>query len=461
MSRSAARPSPPAIFAALLFTSAAVAALPAGCARESPCELNSDCPVGFCQDGVCKRECADAERDCPPGYTCTATAQCVPGASASSSSGSSSSGGGSSSSSSGMGGSSSSSSGASSSSGSSSTSASSSSGSSSSGGPATKHELDACGGDAECAAPLVCRSMASGEAKRCTRLCASTGQCMTGTICHAIGNEQYCAADDTGRSCTDGSTCNFACLTAQQYCTKQCIAGADCPNGYGCMTVQGFDICVKAEEPCATGAAAGCIAPAACDESPTMVVGGCTLVCSTSADCPQRAAGLAPWTCDAGGICRRPADVFGPLETGWHPAQYACNAQAQVVNVCNDGFHIDLASGNVPSPPPVSCGATMTTDGIPATDSCIDSCRYQGGCPYGNACVALGNVGSARLGLCFPTGAGEVGSLCSNNIQCLFGYCNNGTCSRDCTADGVCPNGTACIAGGGPAVEGQPFKRCQ
>ena len=95
-----------------------------------------------------------------------------------------------------------------------------------------------------------------------------------------------------------------------------CNSGADCPNGYGCMAVNGQNICIKAEAPCATGSTAECIAPAACDESAQMVVGGCTLACNSAADCPQRAVGFSPWTCDAGGICRRPPDVFGPLQNG-------------------------------------------------------------------------------------------------------------------------------------------------
>jgi hypothetical protein len=103
----------------------------------------------------------------------------------------------------------------------------------------------------------------------------------------------------------------------------------------------------------------------------------------------------------------------------------------------------------------------MTTDGVPATDTCVDSCRFQGGCPYGSACVALGNIAGGRVGLCLLTGTGEVGTACAHDYDCVFGYCVNGTCSRDCSADGVCPGGTTCTAGGGPAVEGLPFRRCQ
>ncbi|MFT3768774.1 MAG: hypothetical protein QM820_25285 [Minicystis sp.] len=453
MSRRVARSAPASIFAALVLAASALAtAFPAGCAGEVPCELNSDCPVGYCQDGVCRKNCVDSERDCPMGYVCNANAQCEPASSGSSSSAGGAGGSPSSSSTGGAGPTSSSTGGSVVSSSSTTVSSSSSS------GGTGKHELDLCFGDGECAAPLLCRAMFPGGSKRCTRTCASTGQCMTGTVCEQIGSEQYCAGDDTGRQCTAASTCNFGCLISR-YCTNRCISGADCPNGFGCMDINGTSVCVKVAEPCSSGDAAGCIAPAACDESPEMYVGGCTIVCNSASDCPQRAAGLPAWTCDSGGICRRPYDVVGPLNGGWTPTQYVNNCQGASVNVCNDNQHIDFNAFNIPNPPATTCGASTTSDGIP-TDSCVDSCRYQGGCAFGFACVAVGGINNARIGLCLPTGGGEVGATCQHDSQCVFGYCSNNKCSRDCTADGICPGGTTCTPGGGPLVEGQPFRKC-
>jgi hypothetical protein len=95
----------------------------------------------------------------------------------------------------------------------------------------------------------------------------------------------------------------------------------------------------------------------------------------------------------------------------------------------------------------------------------VDSCRYQGGCPFGYACTAVGGLGMTRIGLCLPTGTGEVGAACAVDAECVFGYCSGpvsaGKCSRDCTYDGLCPTGSTCLAAGGPAVEGVAFKRCQ
>jgi hypothetical protein len=287
---------------------------------------------------------------------------------------------------------------------------------------------------------------------------------MTGTVCDTISGTTYCAFNDTGLPCAAASSCNFGCLGS--YCTVACNTGADCPNGYGCTGVgtPPVRVCVKAEAPCDTTDTSACLGPAFCDVTLQMVVGGCTTYCTTASDCPQRAAGLSPWTCDvaSGGLCRRPPDVNGPLPTAFTPAQYACNASSMEVNVCNDGQHIDFVAFDVPTPPAVTCGASMTTPGI-VTDSCVDSCTYQGACPYGNACVAVGSINGNRIGLCLPVGAGEVGASCTHDGDCVFGYCPSATmkCSRDCTADGVCPGGTTCTAGGGPPVGGLPFRRCQ
>jgi len=266
---------------------------------------------------------------------------------------------------------------------------------------------------------------------------------------------------DVGRPCAVADECNFACLLPQKYCTTTCNTGADCPSGYGCQGVgtPATRICVKLEAACDPSDTSACIAPAACDTSPSLVVAGCTIACDVPADCPQRAAGLPAWSCQ-GGLCRRPSDVKGPLQGGTIPAQYACDASKAVVNVCNDAQHLDFEKFTIPNPPPVSCSATVTTDGVPG-DACVDTCRYQGGCSWGFTCTAVGNVGSARIGLCLVDGTQEPGAACSSGTQCAFGYCVNGKCSRDCSADGLCPTGTTCVVASGPPVDGLPYKRCE
>ncbi len=454
-----------AIVSASLLLSAitAIAISPIACAGPEPCEINSDCLEGACIDGTCRRECADSERDCQPGFKCL-SGQCLPDTgSGGNGSGGNGSGGN------GTGGettSSSSSSGQVSSSSSSSSSgnasSSSSSSSSSSGGGGTKGELDLCGADPECAAPLLCRNMWKGGPSRCTRVCVTDGGCPSGMRCSSVNNEKFCATSDIGKTCSSATDCNFGCLSGPGYCTGACATGSDCPNGFGCMTVGNppTKVCVKASEYCEAQNTKPCIVPAACDTT-SLIVGACTLACSSNADCPQRASLMTPWTC-SNGLCKRPPDVHGPLGGGFTPAQYACDSFNNVVNLCNDAQHMNFQQFTIPPAPAVNCNATTTTDGAPG-DSCVDSCRYQGGCPFGFGCTAVGSYAGGRIGLCLPAGAGEVGAACANDTQCAFGYCSNQKCSRDCTADGVCPTGSTCTAVGGavPNVEGMPFKRCQ
>ncbi|MBX3188922.1 MAG: hypothetical protein KF819_18020 [Labilithrix sp.] len=410
------------------------------CAGKGDCRYNSDCTGAYCFEGTCKKDCVDATVDCPRGYTCNAVAQCEPPVGdggtndGATSDGATNDGAGSD--------------------------GATSDGSTADGGT-PKRLLDRCANDGDCASNL-CRAWSRGAASRCTKTCATDGDCMTGTRCTAVGAETYCVASDVGRACTAATDCNFACLLAQQYCTAKCVTGADCPNGYGCQPVgsPATNVCVKASAYCDGADTSSCIAPAACDSSAALLVTSCTLACNSVADCPVRAIGLPAWTCD--GLCRRPADVYGPL-AGGERASYACNAAQTVVTVCNDAQHMDFGAFTVPAPPAVDCMAPMTTDG-PVTDRCVDSCRYRGGCAQGFACTAVGSVGGGRIGLCLPAlGPGEVGAPCSTDSACFFGYCNRTTnkCSRDCTADGLCPAGSTCNAGGTPVVEGMAFRRCE
>ncbi len=426
------------------FVVVAAWALAACSAGARVCQKNSDCSNAYCENGQCKSDCRVSALDCNPGQFCNQIGKCqdlgdggappdlsfppgsdlagldfsVPPT-----------------------------------------------GNDLSAPPVLKNELDLCSGDSECASSLCRPFYKNGGASRCTRSCTSHLNCPAGERCVLDAtNTMTCAGEDTGRACTGGAGCNFACVNAQ-YCTHTCSTGSDCPNGYGCLGIgtPPQRVCVRVEALCDASDASACIAPAACDTSAALLVGGCTIVCNSPSDCPQRAAGLTPWTCDGSGICRRPPDVYGPLPQGFAPAQWACNGSGATVNVCNDAEHINFTAFTIPPPPTVSCGASMTTDGAPG-DACVDSCLYQGGCAYGYACDGVGNVGAARIGLCLPAlGTGEVGAGCSTDGQCAFGLCRaaTGHCSRDCTLDGVCPTGSTCAAAGLPNVEGMPYKTCQ
>jgi hypothetical protein len=418
------------------------------------CELNSDCLEGYCFEGECTQDCTDSERDCPKGYLCNRNGQCEfdVGGTTSTATGSSSGEGGAS----GVGGGASTTSTGNPASTSNTTT---STGSSMSGDAPM---LTGCAFDSDCASGL-CRAMQVGGTKRCTTSCSALGDCPAGHRCEVGSGESLCVESDIGRGCNDVGQCHFACLTPANYCTSQCASGADCPNGYGCMPVgnPATNVCILVAADCAADTSK-CIVPAACDSSPELVVSSCTIACDSAADCPQRAAGLAPWSCDGNGICRRPGDVYGPLPVGTTPAQYACNGLSDRVNVCNDGLHIDFASFSVPTEPNVSCNATSTTDGAPS-DACLDSCRMRGGCDFGFACSGLATLDNASaIGLCMPRGSGEVGAACTKNGDCVYGLCEGSVCSRDCSKDGQCPEGFQCKTPSPPELplEGTASKRC-
>jgi hypothetical protein len=421
--------------AALVF--AAVACIiGVDCASAVPCHFNSDCSVGFyCSPskGQCVRNCVDAARDCDPGEYCDVNGECQPlgdGAP----------------------------------------------------GPdatpdtqvfeaapadvasepdvvvsAAKIELDLCSSDVECKGGLICRALYTSGPTRCTPTCTSSSQCRSGARCLTIDTDTYCADADVGRTCSVSSpgTCNYACVSPG-YCTTPCTSGADCPNGYGCAMVSSQNVCVRAEQYCGSGGTT--CSTLDCDTS--ILASGCTLPCTSVADCPQRASILAQWTCST--YCERPTDVSGPLAQG-ETASYACNTSNAEVNLCNDAQHIDLSTGAVPTPPSITCPVSMSVDGTTG-DVCLDTCRYSGACAFGYECTGIGDISNTRVDVCMPSqGSGEVGSSCSMNGDCAFGYCSTNVCSRDCSADGICPTGSTCTAVGGmyPTVEGISFKRCQ
>jgi len=320
--------------------------------------------------------------------------------------------------------------------------------------------LDRCTNDDECQGSSLCRPMWVGGPRRCTKTCTNSAQCMTGTRCEAIDSERYCAQSDIGRACSSDGDCNGRCMTLRGYCTSECTTGADCPVGYGCTGVGSPPVrmCVKVAVYCGDDASVCAGGAGYCDGS--MWISSCTIPCSTANDCPQRATALGDtWKC-TNGFCRRPGDVYGPIP-GDEPTEYLCIGANQVRNVCHDGINTDLDAWYTPNPPYVSCSADRTTQGVPG-DSCVDSCRYQGACAFGFACTAISAISGQRLGLCLPTGSGEVGEPCTKHRDCAFGYCNLDTnrCTRDCSADGICPSGSTCTATGA-YIEGIPFKRCE
>ena len=210
---------------------------------------------------------------------------------------------------------------------------------------------------------------------------------------------------------------------------------------------------MRLDQLCSASNTSKCLSASHCDDQ-TLLVGGCTIQCTAATDCPQRAQGLASWTCQDYGVgiaCVRPGEVWGAIPKG-ETTQWACDpTNNAVVNLCADALTFDAA-------PALSCPVSTA---VLTTGPCIQSCLYTGGCGYGWMCVGRGQLqNGSRIGLCSRTGMGEIGTFCTTDEQCVFGLCENGFCSRDCTADGVCPSGKTCTNAGGPAIEGKAWRIC-
>lgn len=407
---------------------------------------------GYCSAGECRIDCVDPVQDCPIGdYFCNTIGQCQessggsgPGVGGQGGAGQGGAQGGAGPGSGGDGGAGPANGGGSASGG-------------AGGGGTMLGELELCA-TGQCASGLSCKEMYKGGPSRCARSCTSHAVCPVGTRCIDDGGGGRCVGNDTGRTCSVANDCNFACHTGPGYCTNECVSGSDCPNGYACATLGALDVCVKVEADCDGGANAKCYVQAACDQSANLYVASCTAACNTAADCPQRALPLTPWTCD--GLCRRPADVVGPLPGGATPTEWYCDQ-----NLCNDALHIDFLTGITTQPGPTGTNCFPDTTAFvwsAAPDACVNSCRYQGDCPHGFACVGVGTLtGAERFGVCLPAGNFEPGVACTSNTQCAFGYCVNNVCSRDCTADGVCLGGQTCVNNSAPSIEGMTHRRCE
>ncbi len=456
------------------------------CARPAACQRNSDCHQAYCHDGECRKDCIDAKMDCPAGWICDETARCVdPNGGDGGSGGSGGDGGnggeggsgddggdGGSGGDGGQGGD-----GGSGGSGGDGGAGGDGGSGGSGGGTTTKIALDSCSSDDDCTAPAVCKEMYKGGPFRCTFTCTSSNECPSGTRCENVNGESYCAQSDVGKPCTSDSGCNYACMTDPGYCTSSCTNALDCPNGFGCSG----GVCVKVAIYCGQGPdGESCGAAAICNDPDVFAdaevwFASCTIPCNSHLDCPQRAQGLAPWTCD-GVVCRRPTMtnavenfLIGPL-AGGRPAEWVCSDYGAVIG-CGDGMHMNFNTFAIP-PRPTSawCSATYPDSWISSfpnpndpADTCMDSCLHRGGCPFGFTCSGVGNIGGSRIGLCLPSGSGDIGSTCFRDSDCGMGYCHidTGKCTRDCSADGVCPKGFTCTdAGDGTSIEGKTFRRC-
>jgi hypothetical protein len=312
-----------------------------------------------------------------------------------------------------------------------------------------------------CTSTVDCQSMdcapLGGASGFCTRSCTSRRDCGDGYLC-ARGR---CVADDTGAACNPvgASACAAYCFgnsaSGRGHCTRECSSGRDCPAGYACQPVSGTPVCVEVETTCSR--AADCVTNLCLGPMGSMFR-GCTALCRTAADCPQRLTiedagrliSLPAYTCEVVGgdrVCVPPIQgiIAGGDLAGSDPIGSTCNGTPGATVLCRSGV--------------------CDSDDVPPT--CVQGCTPTGGCPSGFACrpwLPDGPTGSVYL-VCRPAGRGGLGSTCTRGSDCATGLCQamsagdpSGYCTRFCT-DTFCPTGMRCTPAG-TAVGGTPIAIC-
>uniref|UniRef100_A0A182T3U1 EGF-like domain-containing protein n=1 Tax=Anopheles maculatus TaxID=74869 RepID=A0A182T3U1_9DIPT len=351
------------------------------------------------------------------------------------------------------------------------------------------HEVNACGMNAEClmgahTKQCSCPAGFTGEAAvECVRVpisCASSADCVDGSICKEsmclprCRNDQECALNE---KCLQGScmlTCRLdndcflghICLTGR--CVYGCHADSDCSASETCRDNRCVNPC--SDNPCGPNAACtvvnhrascscfngmvpsptakvGCVrAPALqCTENRDCVDGTscidrlCRPVCGNDQGC------LNNERCDGGSckpICRKDDDC----RTGEICQGQTCMIGCRSDSGCSDHLACIAQQCTDPCQEPTACGTNAECVVISHKKQCscpaglvgdpfnlgcrqeTHLCQARTDCPKGQACYG---------GTCMQT--------CRNDQNCLADErCVRGTCRTVCNSDGACGNGLIC-----------------
>ncbi|MBI2376185.1 MAG: hypothetical protein HYV07_19485 [Deltaproteobacteria bacterium] len=335
-----------------------------------------------------------------------------------------------------------------------------------------------CASTADCAVGFECRAetiSALGAPPSSAMICAPTAQgcvsasdCPPGAACAVAPNasnnglERVCAAfggSGGGVACSAPNDCrSHACVNG--FCAEPCRSVADCFGDQVCQpeTVSTGGL-VGVFDVCTTFVDLACDANSDCTNG-NRVCGDLRVLAAVTPYCvAQNSTGLARGSaCTTDDQCRERICHFGSDE---------CTVVCGQDSDCGAGFvcnHIRYNPGNV-------------NIGL-----CVRTCGDDGACRAsspGNVCTVTSDSLSnqAKVVCSAPSGAGALGSPCTNSSQCQSGFCftsqaygascstsatcpfgftcNGGTCFAQhqlCTA--VCDNNADCASGG-------PFSSCQ
>ncbi|MSP92227.1 MAG: matrixin family metalloprotease [Myxococcales bacterium] len=300
-----------------------------------------------------------------------------------------------------------------------------------------------CVADLDCAEPLFCQPMQSGNGV-CAQGCKpnTSGACPAGFVCTPFAGEpgngvciagQAAGTKGEGEGCGSGKECaSGLCLIEDggAVCRTPCTSAKPCPAGKQCASLPGksYGACVEGKK--AIGEA--CTSADQCDSG--LCQGGkCAGSCVTSADCPP------------GQGCQKVAGGVGScVALGDKASGSKCAASSE----CKTGLCADLGAGT----------------------ACATPCTTASQCPAGQACTALAGGGG---GACVvPPKKKADAEPCDAAAECVSNLCVGGStgavCAAACSASKPCSGGFDCfgLQGGGGAclkaadkkAAGQPCK---
>ncbi len=265
-------------------------------------------------------------------------------------------------------------------------------------------------GNYECVDPNSSTGAPAGAAT-CTQSqpCASGSSCLHSSTATSGTCFQDCQGSSTG--CQSG----YDCFDLYQgYCSKNCMADADCGTGNVCLNAGG--LCADGKTQCSTDADCG-------SNTPCSPAGVCLKGCDTS---------VQAGACRNGYLCV--ASSGGGTQGMCYPD---CRTDS---TICQQGETCDQSTGQ--------CQAA------PGTQQAYQECGTQatGNCVAGDDCVGTGSGADRCLQQCTSDTdcTAVAGSKCA--VQAQNG--NTKWCVVECTPGGTantCPSGSTCqsVTGGG------------
>ncbi len=342
-----------------------------------------------------------------------------------------------------------------------------------------------CGDDDDC--PMIIGYNADGEEQYDGQLTCSGGYC-AGVPGVAPGTVTFGSVCKMEADCLAPTTCELL-VSGIQMCTRNCdVASDDCDKGFHCGDVDSASggWCIPGirklpiGEPCASSRecetlfchpapdGSGSTCRQSCnpqdDRCPGSEVcwssGSATGGCYPADRIPTTKKGLG-WECVAdaeceSGICWSEADAKRLCREACDPAVPDCLSGHKCAAL-GDG-----RAACVPGTTVKSDGETCWDDAQCDSGHCILLPRGEGRscrtlcsleewiCPWGTACVGYG---SATEGVCMPSvDRLSTSEACAQDDQCTTGLCeptgSGSYCAQHCV-DEWCPDGLACVDGGG------------